>query len=99
VGVVALPVDESATRAQLEAFVRECFGALRSPPVTALLSGSAPLAITDYARENAIDVIVVGTHARGLVNRILLGSVSKSVVEHAHCAVLMVPLRAPMPEA
>ena len=98
VGVVALPVDETSTRAQLDAFVRDCLGTLRTPPVTALLSGSAPVAITDYAREHAIDLIVVGTHARGLVNRILLGSVSKSVVEHAHCAVLMVPLRAQTPE-
>ena len=98
VGVVALPVDEASTRSQLTAFVDACFASLPTPPVTALLSGSAPVAITDYARENAIDLIVVGTHARGLMNRILLGSVSKSVVEHAHCAVLMVPLRAAMSE-
>ncbi len=93
VGVVALPVDEASVRSQLDAFVRDCFGTLQRPLVSELLSGTASAAITDYARSNAIDVIVIGTHARGIVNRILLGSVSKSVMEHAHCAVLMVPFK------
>lgn len=99
VGVVALPVDEAALRGQLDAFVKECFGKLPCAVTADVLSGSAPTAITEYAHATGVDLIVIGTHARGLVNRILLGSVSKAVVEHAHCAVLMVPMRAPTAEA
>jgi nucleotide-binding universal stress UspA family protein len=38
-----------------------------------------------------MDLVVVGRHDRGLVNRLVHGSVSLSVVEHAQCPVLIVP--------
>ena len=37
-----------------------------------------------------VDVIVVGSHGRGAIARILLGSVSEQVVRHAPCPVLVV---------
>lgn len=36
-------------------------------------------------------LIVVGTRARGVVARTLLGSVADAVVRHAPCPVLVVP--------
>jgi nucleotide-binding universal stress UspA family protein len=47
-------------------------------------------AITDYARNHAIDLIVVGTHGRGAVSRFLMGSVAERVVRSAPCPVLTV---------
>ncbi len=41
------------------------------------------------AKEHA-DLIVMGTRGRNAFGRILLGSVSTQVVQHAHCAVLVV---------
>lgn len=40
-------------------------------------------AITRYARENAIDLIVTGTHGRGTVKHLLMGSVAERVVRSA----------------
>ena len=37
------------------------------------------------------DVVVVGASGRGRVARIVLGSVTKDVVKHAHCPVVVVP--------
>lgn len=45
--------------------------------------------IVRVAREGAYDVIVTGTHGRGPIGEILLGSVSKTVVRTAPCAVLV----------
>jgi len=42
------------------------------------------------AGELKVDVIVVGSHGRGAIARILLGSVSEQVVRHAPCPVLVV---------
>lgn len=50
--------------------------------------------IAREARELGVDLIVMGTRAEGVVRRLVFGSVSKSVLESAPCAVLLVPLAA-----
>lgn len=65
----------------------------RSGPPTrrAVLTSSAPaLAIIDYARDHDIDLIVMGTHGRGALAHIVMGSVAESVVRLAPCPVLTV---------
>lgn len=44
-------------------------------------------AISAYAEDNAYDQIVVGTGGKGAVSRMMLGSVSRDVVERAHAPV------------
>ena len=46
--------------------------------------------ITAYARENSIDLIVTGTHGRGGIQHLLMGSVAERVVRTAPCPVLTV---------
>ena len=47
-------------------------------------------AIVDLAEELGAGLIVMGSRGQGGVTRALLGSVSDSVVRHAHCPVLVV---------
>jgi nucleotide-binding universal stress UspA family protein len=47
--------------------------------------------IVQEAKERAIDLIVMGTHGRTGVKRILMGSVAQNVIGHAPCPVLVVP--------
>ena len=71
------------------------------PVVTAVTSGLVARQIVSYARKNAIDLVVIGTHGRTGVTRALLGSVAEAVVRHAPCRVLTVPAVLPpvAPEA
>lgn len=46
--------------------------------------------IVEIAEEWSPDIIVVGSHGRGLWSRALIGSVSDAVVHHAPCSVLVV---------
>jgi nucleotide-binding universal stress UspA family protein len=56
----------------------------------ALLSGSPFIEIIRYAKANDIDLIVMGTHGRGPIAHMLLGSVAEKVVRKSPCPVLTV---------
>ena len=58
--------------------------------VRAIRVGHAFVGILQYAGDNAIDMIVMGTHGRGPVKHLLLGSVAEKVVRKARCPVLTV---------
>ena len=47
-------------------------------------------AIVEAAIAEAADLVVVGTHGRSRVGRLVLGSVSDHVVRHAPCPILIV---------
>jgi len=51
--------------------------------------GEAPKVICDLAVEQNIDVIVIGTHGRTGLRRLLMGSVAEGVIGHAPCPVLV----------
>jgi nucleotide-binding universal stress UspA family protein len=59
--------------------------------VTAVREGTAASEILDYADENGIDLIAMGTAGRTGPSRFLLGSTTERVVRHADVPVLAVP--------
>ncbi|MFB2939442.1 universal stress protein [Aerosakkonemataceae cyanobacterium BLCC-F154] len=52
--------------------------------------GDAKHIICDVAQQENCDLIVIGSHSYGIIERMLIGSVTDHVVHHAHCAVLVV---------
>jgi nucleotide-binding universal stress UspA family protein len=57
---------------------------------TALLAGNPFLEIIRYAKAHNVDLIVMGTHGRGPIAHMLLGSVAEKVVRKSPCPVLTV---------
>ena len=58
---------------------------------TIVLRSSTPAqAIVSYARDEGVDLIIVGTHGRGGLANFFLGSVAQHVVRVAPCPVLTV---------
>jgi nucleotide-binding universal stress UspA family protein len=57
---------------------------------TAIEEGEPRTAIVDYAERVKADLIVVGSHGRRGLSRLLLGSVSEYVARHASCSVEIV---------
>lgn len=81
----------------LEDAVRERMLKILSPreqfafqPSFEFRSGSPAAEIVKYAREADFDLIVMGTHGRGFVAHVVMGSVAEKVVRTAPCPVLTV---------
>ena len=55
-----------------------------------ITSNSPSAAIVTYARDASVDLIVMGTHGRGAIAKLLMGSVAERVVRIAPCPVLTV---------
>jgi nucleotide-binding universal stress UspA family protein len=53
-------------------------------------SGSPGQAVVAFAREEDADLVVMGSHGRTGVARLLLGSVARYVLHHSSCSVLVV---------
>ena len=84
---------ESAGRAAqevLDAAVRKVDSLGGEVAQAHLMDGRAPQEIVTLAEDSGIGLIVMGSRGRGGVSRTLMGSVSDSVVRHAHCPVLVV---------
>lgn len=89
-------VGEIVTGAEksMEAFVAENFVGVEAKGQ--VLIGYAAEEILNCAHEEQVDIIVMGTHGRKGIDRILFGSVAEKVVKNADMPVLTVrPTEAP----
>jgi nucleotide-binding universal stress UspA family protein len=82
-------LDEA--REKLENYLREHIGAAQL--TQAVVFGEPTSEVNIYAVENAVDMIIMGTHGRTGLLHLLLGSVAESVLRHASVPVLCVPAR------
>ncbi len=60
------------------------------PIVREVRIGVAFVEIIDYAAQNEIDLIVIGTHGRSGLMHVLMGSVAERIVRKSPCPVLTV---------
>ena len=87
-------VDEQAKRA-IDAKMAESYCARVPPGVPVKVDvriGPDAATILQVAEEARIDLIVLGRHGHGGVQKALFGNVSEKIVRKARCAVLIVPL-------
>ena len=75
---------------QTAARLREICGDKKIDITTEILFGSPESRIVETADEWKPDLVVVGSHGYSGWERLLIGSVSDSVVHHAPCSVLVV---------
>lgn len=78
----------SGAEKSMESFIAEHFAGVDAKGV--VLIGYAAEEILNRANEEAVDMIVMGTHGRKGLDRILFGSVAEKIVKNATIPVLTV---------
>jgi nucleotide-binding universal stress UspA family protein len=81
---------EDAARQQLDQLVGDEDRAVLGAKTIIRVSPTPAMAIVEFAREANTDLIVIGTHGRGAMAHLLMGSVAERVVRTAPCPVLTV---------
>ena len=82
-------IEERAATTELPD-TKAALGALEEAPQLVQRWGHPAEEICRYAVDNAVDLIVLGSHGRSGFVRLLLGSVSHTVANHATCPVTIV---------
>lgn len=77
-------------RARMEKFASEHLTNISPAVITHVALGRPFAEIIGYAREQAIDMIVMSTHGRGAIAHMLLGSTAEKIVRKSGCAVLTI---------
>jgi nucleotide-binding universal stress UspA family protein len=62
---------------------------------TVVQSGSAARMIADQAGSWNADLVVVGSHGKGVVDRVLLGSTTERLLNKLPCSILVIPVHEP----
>lgn len=84
------PADPTVWSGALQQARARLEGLRRQDELATVLEGHPPDVIADHALARRIDLIVVGSHGRSPLQRLLLGSVAEQVVRTAPCPVLVV---------
>jgi nucleotide-binding universal stress UspA family protein len=58
---------------------------------TAIREGTVHEVIRDYAKEHDVDLVVVGTHGRSGVSKLMYGSITERVLKTVHTPIIVVP--------
>jgi nucleotide-binding universal stress UspA family protein len=93
---VVPPVDQlyKAAKERLDGLVPENFK-YDMAIETVVLTGTPAAAISEFAKDKDVDIIVVGTHGRKGLARVLMGSTAEALLREAPCQVLVVKPKAP----
>ncbi|MBI4665333.1 MAG: universal stress protein [Nitrospinae bacterium] len=84
--------EETATKAA-EGFLAGVLEMAKSAGVPAksdILKGPVYSAVTDFAALQQADVIIIGSHGRTGLMRLIMGNTAEKIIGHAHCPTLVV---------
>jgi nucleotide-binding universal stress UspA family protein len=81
---------EEEERREAEAAIEAASAALGVDAPHRVVAGDPAVEICRLAEDEGFDLVVVGSHGRGWLQRVVLGSVSHHVVQHAKVPVLLV---------
>src|SRR5262245_19884201 len=93
--MAAVPIEDllSETRKQVQTLVERYERKLQSENLRVegqVLTGDPGATLVELAKDEHVDLIVVGSHGRTGIEKLVMGSVASHVVNHAPCSTLVV---------
>jgi nucleotide-binding universal stress UspA family protein len=98
-GEISAEEVERSSSEELRRFVAESPASADLAVETAVLPGEARFEILDELKKHPTDLVMLGTHGRGGLDRLMLGSVASTVARKAPCSVLMISPDAALAES
>src|SRR4051812_36496620 len=93
----ALPQVDSCPEVQLREMLQEITpNDSRLPVERFLIEGEPAQGLLEFMQETPVDLVVMGSHGRTGLDRLVMGSVAEQVVRKAPCPVMIV--KQPVPE-
>ena len=88
-------LEEAEKRARLKAaeYEKEFFSGLRIRSEVVRAAHPVHAEIIEYTTTHKVDLIIMATHGRTGVRRLVLGSVAEKVIRESLCPVLVVPAK------
>lgn len=82
---------EAKVLSDLAAYADEHFAGMQVDQQVIAAEGPVHTQIVNFARNEAIDLIVMSTHGRTGLSRMIIGSITERVVREAPCPILTIP--------
>jgi nucleotide-binding universal stress UspA family protein len=79
----------AAAEKALEAWRAEAETAVQAPVMSKVLFGDPAEELLRFAEEHGFALVIVGTHRRGVLGRVGLGSVAQRLIRESRCPVLV----------
>ena len=86
--------DEMALKTAAVSFLENTKTHLKDESISLITDeGDSAECIVKVAAEMAVDIIVMGSHSRSSLEKILMGSVTEKVLNHSNIPVLIIPTK------
>lgn len=90
IGEMLMVVDDAARKLHAEKALRERLGEAKYAGVAMhVILGDPGSEVAEFAKEQSAELIVLPSHGRTGLSRLLIGSVAERILRLAHCPVLV----------
>jgi nucleotide-binding universal stress UspA family protein len=90
-GTAATPSDALLFDQEAESYLEDIAQTWVGDVATHLLEGPVAESLAEGVREWGITDVVMASHGRSGLNRVILGSVADELIHHLHCPIIVVP--------
>ena len=91
VAVAGSGVDQEKEVEQIEAYLASVAAALGGDTRTACLTGGIVSQLVNFARGHEIGHVVLASHGRTALSRVILGSVADDLIHQLRCGIVVIP--------